>query len=77
MADTYQRMHRGGFAGEYIVEAIGDFVIQIIDSTPYPHDFTYGMIYGFSRRWKSEKQAVIRRDVESCTDDACVYVITW
>src|SRR5689334_15385833 len=67
MSEAYSRMHRGGFAGEYLVDSIGDFAIQVIDTTPYPHDFTYGMIYGFSRRWKSDRQPVIRRDVESCT----------
>jgi hypothetical protein len=77
MSKAYPRMHRGGFVGEYLVEPIGDFAIQVIDTTPYPHDFTYGVIYGFARRWKSPKLAVIRRDVASCTDNSCTYVITW
>ncbi len=79
--DTYQLNHRSGYAGELSIVIMGDGQMQIIDHTPYPCDFTYGMLYGLASRFKKEgRTPIVRHDDYSCRkrgDDTCTYDVTW
>ena len=79
--DTYQLNHRNGYAGELSIVIMGDGQMQVIDHTPYPCDFTYGMLYGLAHRFKKAgRMPIVRHDDLSCrkrSDDTCTYDITW
>jgi hypothetical protein len=80
--DTYQLNHRNGYAGELAIVIMGPGHVQVIDHTPYPEDFTYGMLYALAHRFKPERvQPLIRHDDSSpCRkkgDDSCTFDITW
>lgn len=80
--DTYQLNHRGGYAGEYSIIIMGPGHLQVIDHTPYPEDFTYGMIYGLAQRFRPPGvyPIVQHADDQPCRkrgDDSCTFDITW
>jgi len=79
--DTYQLNHRNGYAGEMSIVIMGDGNMQVIDHTPYPCDFTYGMLYGLAHRFKKERRSpIVSHDNSSCRkrrDDTCTYNISW
>ena len=46
----YQTRHRGGDAGQVIVEPMGHDHIAMIFEVPYPDGVMYGLMYGYARR---------------------------
>jgi hypothetical protein len=80
--DTYQLNHRNGYAGEMAIIILGPGHLQVIDHTPYPEDFTYGMLYRLARQFNPPGVSpIVRHDDQSpCRqrgDDSCTYDITW
>lgn len=80
--DTYQLNHRNGYAGEMSIIIMGPGHIQVVDHTPYPEDFSYGMIYGVAQRYRPEGVRLIVRhdDEQPCRkrgDDSCTFDISW
>ncbi len=80
--DGYQLNHRNGYAGEYAVVIMGPGHIQVIDHTPYPDDFTYGLIYALAHRFSPEgAYPIVRHDPDSpCRKqgaDTCTYDVEW
>lgn len=80
--DTYQLNHRNGYPGELSIVIMGPGYVQIIDHTPYPCDFTYGMLYGLTSRFRVEGETLtITHDpalpCRKKGDDSCAYDITW
>jgi hypothetical protein len=49
--DIYQMQHRGGDIGQVITEKIGDKHYKTTHVHLYPDDLTYGVGYGFARRF--------------------------
>jgi hypothetical protein len=49
--EGYQMNHRGGDAGEYVVEKIARKHLRVTVRAPYPSDLTYGLLYGQARRF--------------------------
>ena len=79
--DTYQLNHRGGYAGELSIVIMGEGQVQVIDHTPYPCDFTYGVLYGLAQCFRTEDKApTVSHDDSFCrkrSDDACSYDVSW
>jgi len=79
--DTHQLNHRNGYAGELSIVIMGEGHMQVIDHTPYPCDFTYGMLYGLAHRFpKAGRTPLVQHDKSSCRkvgDDTCTYNINW
>ena len=50
---SYQRDHRGGDAGEIIVEPVKEGHVKVVVRTPYPDDTWYGFVWGLFRRYSS------------------------
>lgn len=80
--DTYQLNHRNGYAGEMVIIIMGPGHLQVVDHTPYPGNFTYGMIYGLAHRFRPEGVLPIVRhdDTQPCRergDDSCTFDVTW
>jgi hypothetical protein len=80
--DTYQMNHRNGYAGELAVVIMGPGHLKVVDHTPYPEEFTLGVLQGLSKRFSpAGVQLVIQHDDASpCRkrgDDSCTYDMTW
>jgi hypothetical protein len=78
---AYHMNHRGGEIGYYKYESVGDKHVKMICKNPYPSDFDYGLIYGFTRRYlpAGADFVVERQDSPSRVkgDDTCIYDVTW
>jgi hypothetical protein len=49
--DVYQMNHRNGDVGYMETEKVGDTHYKLHLHDVYPDDFTYGILYGFARRF--------------------------
>lgn len=47
----YQFIHRGGDAGKIVCEKVDDKHFKTTHTDLYPDDFTYGIVYAYSRRF--------------------------
>jgi hypothetical protein len=47
----YQYLHRGGDAGKIVVEKITDTHYNTRHTVLYPDDMSYGVLYGYGRRF--------------------------
>lgn len=52
--DFYQMPHRGGDIGEVTVEKLSDTHFKTVHRHLYPDDLTYGIAYGWARRFLPE-----------------------
>jgi hypothetical protein len=52
--DIYQLPHRGGDIGEVIIEKLSDTHIKTVHRHLYPDALTYGIAYGWARRFLPE-----------------------
>ncbi len=80
--DTHQLNHRNGYAGEMMMIIMGPGHLQVVDHTPYPENFTYGMIYGLAHRFRGKDVIPIVRhdDEQPCRkqgDDSCTFDVIW
>jgi hypothetical protein len=80
--DTYQMNHRNGYAGELAIVIMGAGHLQVVDHTPYPADFTLGVLHGIARRYSPTGVllTIQHDDLSPCRkrgDDSCTYDITW
>ena len=47
----YQYLHRGADAGKITIEQVGPQHYKTIHTNPYPDDMSYGVLYGYARRF--------------------------
>lgn len=81
-SDGYFYNHRNGNIGALDVEFPEDGRVRVIDTTPYPTDHIYGVIYGFFKRFnprKSQYTVKIDPDVSRKEDgnDRSIFHIQW
>lgn len=51
--DLYQMLHRGGDLGCIRYEKVADKHCKTIHTVPYPDDMSYGVLYGYGKRFLS------------------------
>lgn len=75
-----KELHRNS-PGEWIVQQISDNCIEIIDSTVWPHDLEFGVLYGMARLYRDEKRYTVERvavETDPDTgDEIGIYHIEW
>ena len=49
--DMYQSLHRGADIGGIVIEKIGDTHYKTTHTVIYPDDLSYGVLYGYARRF--------------------------
>lgn len=49
--NLYQFLHRGGDVGKIVCEKVSDTHFKTIHTDVYPDDFSYGILYGYARRF--------------------------
>ena len=49
--DMYQMLHRNADVGSIVVEKVGEKHIKTIHTVVYPDDMSYGVLYGYGRRF--------------------------
>lgn len=75
--DAYQLNHRAGYVGEFSIVIYGPGKIEVIDNTPYPEDFIYGLIYGTARQYEHHDAFPTIERLYADEDDTPAYSITW
>ena len=48
---TYQFLHRGADVGKIWIEKVNDRFFKTYHSVPYPDDMSYGVLYGYAKRF--------------------------
>lgn len=81
MDQAYQMNHRGN-AGNFQVEFVDGQHVKLVDTSPYPCHFQYGVFYGFAKRFcaPGEHFRVVHDDTQPCRRNggtSCTYHITW
>lgn len=80
--DVYKMQHRGGNVGGIEIEKISDTHYKSYHRILYPDDMTYGVAYGWAKRFLPEgTQFIVKYDDEELTmaegGDATVIHIIW
>jgi hypothetical protein len=74
--DTYQVNHDGGYVGEFSIIAMGPGKVEVLDNTPYPPDFVYGMLYQLVQQHAPlGRRPIVER--QPAHDEVQSYLITW
>lgn len=78
----YQINHRNGNVGHMTANFLGPRMVEVVDSSCYPDDFMYGVLFGLARRFKSEGDDLVVRHMTDrpCRKqgaDSCTYLVTW
>ena len=80
--DNYQTTHRHVDPVHVTATQVGEHEVHIVDNSPYPDEFQYGMIFGlFQRLMPMDANLVVRYDDSAPTRshgaDATKYIVTW
>jgi hypothetical protein len=80
--DNYQTTHRHTDTVRVTATQIGDREVHIVDNSPYPDEFQYGMIFGlFQRLMPMDANLTVRYDESAPTRrdgaDTTTYIVTW
>jgi hypothetical protein len=78
----YQINHRNGNVGKMTPNFVGPRTVEIIDSSCYPDDFMYGVLFGLARRFKAMNDDLVVRHEHSAAcrkrgGESCTYRVTW
>jgi hypothetical protein len=81
---VYQSLHRNGDVGTITVDKIDEKHFRIIFDELYPDDFSYGILYGYARRFlPNDTQFVVYYDEQVIPrdrggeEDVTIIHITW
>lgn len=78
----YQLNHRNGNVGTMTPQVVSDREILVVDTSCYPDDFMYGVLFGLARRFRAPQDNLVVRHVPDAPcrkhgGESCSYRVTW